>query len=59
MRTFKDGNARPVPPVCPALEDCCRSGCSPCIFDVYEDALARYRAELDAWEKRQVARKRD
>lgn len=44
---------RPVPPVQPALEDCCRSGCTPCIFDLYDDAMERYLAELKAWEARQ------
>lgn len=47
---------RPVPPVQPALEECCRSGCTPCIFDLYEDAMERYRARLTAWEAHQGAR---
>lgn len=42
----------PVPPVQPDIEDCCRSGCTPCVFDLYEDAMDRYRAQLKAWEKR-------
>lgn len=34
-------------PVEPELEDCCRSGCIPCIFDLYADELERY----EAWAK--------
>ncbi|SDR23909.1 Oxidoreductase-like protein, N-terminal [Paraburkholderia fungorum] len=44
---------QPQPPVPPELEDCCHSGCSPCIFDLYDDALERYRAALAEWKKRQ------
>ncbi|GAB3460995.1 hypothetical protein GCM10027321_21160 [Massilia terrae] len=29
-------------PVEPELEDCCRSGCMPCIFDIYAEELERY-----------------
>lgn len=47
--------ARPVPPVQPDLDDCCRSGCVPCVFDLYEDALARYERELAAWEAAEAA----
>jgi hypothetical protein len=35
-----------TPPVEPELEDCCRSGCTPCVFDLYADALDRYEAWL-------------
>lgn len=45
---------RPVPPVQPELEDCCRSGCVPCVFDLYEEALARYEQALAAWEAAQA-----
>jgi len=43
----------PLPPVEPALTDCCTSGCSPCIFDVYQDAYERWQAEHAAWLSRQ------
>lgn len=39
----------PVPPTRPEPEDCCNGGCARCVFDVYEDALERYRADLAAW----------
>lgn len=42
--------SRPEPPVQPDLEDCCRSGCVPCVFDLYEEALARYEKALAAYE---------
>ncbi|MBN3727231.1 oxidoreductase-like domain-containing protein [Burkholderia sp. Ac-20379] len=43
---------RPEAPVPPELEDCCQSGCSPCIFDLYDDALANYKAALAQWLER-------
>jgi hypothetical protein len=43
----------PVPPVRPGLDDCCHSGCSPCVFDLYDDALERYHVALAAWQARQ------
>jgi hypothetical protein len=42
----------PVAPKRPELEDCCRSGCTPCVFDLYEDAMDRYRAQLARWQAR-------
>lgn len=48
---------RPTPPEPPAQDECCHSGCSPCVFELYEDALDRYEAALAAWEARQTARK--
>jgi hypothetical protein len=43
----------PVPPPEPRMEECCRSGCDPCIFDLYEEELERYRIARAAWEARQ------
>lgn len=38
------------PPREPALDACCGSGCTPCVFDLYEEAKARYEAALAASE---------
>ncbi|MUI14433.1 oxidoreductase-like protein [Massilia dura] len=40
---------RPEPPVPPAPDDCCHSGCAVCVFDLYNDALERYETLLAAW----------
>ncbi|WP_061161949.1 oxidoreductase-like domain-containing protein [Caballeronia temeraria] len=45
---------RPSPPECPLPEDCCQSGCNPCVFDLYQDALDQYSADLRAWEARNL-----
>ncbi|HKU88056.1 MAG TPA: oxidoreductase-like domain-containing protein [Casimicrobiaceae bacterium] len=45
----------PVPPVRPAPEDCCNGGCARCVFDLYDDAMERYRIELAAWRARRAA----
>ncbi|NLY63681.1 MAG: hypothetical protein GX070_01795 [Alcaligenaceae bacterium] len=44
---------KPVPPIRPDNDECCRSGCDPCIFDLYDKAVDRYRKALKEWEKRQ------
>jgi hypothetical protein len=52
-----DDDPVPQPPERPGLEDCCRSGCVPCVFDLYEEAMERYRIELKAWEDRHMKHK--
>ena len=47
---------KPQPPVQPDLDDCCHSGCSPCVFDVYDAALERYEIALAEWQKRREKR---
>ncbi|WP_343223868.1 oxidoreductase-like domain-containing protein [Paraburkholderia edwinii] len=56
--TVRDDDPRPEPPVRPSADDCCRSGCDPCVFDLYNEALERYHAALAAWEKRHGPRAR-
>jgi hypothetical protein len=34
------------------LEECCKSGCEPCVFDRYYQADERYREALAAWLER-------
>jgi hypothetical protein len=43
---------RPLPPREPDLEECCGSGCDPCVFDRYHEAFERYREALAAWLER-------
>ncbi|KAJ8732195.1 hypothetical protein PYW08_014925 [Mythimna loreyi] len=35
-------------PIEPAKEDCCNSGCNPCIFDIYEKQLTLYKKYLES-----------
>jgi len=47
-----DTDPPPTPPVEPDAGDCCGEGCVPCIFDIYETALLRYRDDLAQWRLR-------
>jgi hypothetical protein len=38
----------PPPPREPDLDECCASGCDPCVFDLYEDRLQRWEARCKA-----------
>ncbi|HWZ73324.1 MAG TPA: oxidoreductase-like domain-containing protein [Casimicrobiaceae bacterium] len=53
-----DDDPPPVPPVRPGQDDCCKGSCDPCVFDLYEEALERYHAELAAWQERSSDRKK-
>jgi hypothetical protein len=43
---------QPQPPREPDRSECCRSGCDPCIYDLYWDAVERYERALAAWRSR-------
>jgi hypothetical protein len=43
---------RPVPPEPPLPSDCCESGCDPCVYDSYSEALQYYRDRLAQWLER-------
>jgi hypothetical protein len=55
MTDKSDNDPRPTPPERPLPDDCCQSGCNPCVFDLYDEALERYEAALRAWETRHPA----
>jgi hypothetical protein len=44
--------SEPVPPREPEAIECCGSGCAPCVYDVYWEAVARYETEREAWQAR-------
>ncbi|WP_435106014.1 oxidoreductase-like domain-containing protein [Arhodomonas sp. AD133] len=37
----------PRRPVEPDLDECCGTGCDPCVFDLYEERLQRWRARCN------------
>ncbi len=43
---------KPQPPTPPDPRDCCHSGCTYCVDDMYQEELERYRAALAAWQTR-------
>ncbi|CAB3737505.1 hypothetical protein LMG3458_05434 [Achromobacter deleyi] len=47
-----DDDPPPVPPEAPAPEECCNSGCIPCVYDTYNEAMDAYRDALKAWRAR-------
>jgi hypothetical protein len=54
MTTRRSHDPRPLPPEQPGDDECCRSGCDPCIFDLYQQELQQYREALAQWEARQA-----
>ncbi len=38
----------PPAPREPDLDECCGSGCDPCVFDLYEQRLERWRQRCEA-----------
>ena len=45
-------DAPPIPPREPESGECCQSGCDPCVYDLYWEAVERYDRELAAWRAR-------
>ncbi|CEM18378.1 unnamed protein product [Vitrella brassicaformis CCMP3155] len=48
---------KPEPPEKPDPDDCCGSGCSPCIFDIYYTELEDYEKDLAVWEEAERRRR--
>ena len=46
----------PPPPREPDLDECCGSGCDPCVFDLYEQRLARWRTRCEALRASSIGR---
>jgi hypothetical protein len=55
----QDNDRAPCRPCALAAKITCKGSCDPCIFNVYDDALDRYRSDLQAWEERQARRNKD
>ena len=45
----------PQPPARPGNDECCHSGCTFCVLDMYQEDLAAYEDALRAWQLRQQA----
>ncbi len=50
MATSSDRKPSPLPPPPrePDLDECCGSGCTPCVFDLYEERLERWKRRCAA-----------
>lgn len=54
-----DGPRLPPRPRPPDSDECCGSGCDPCVFDLYEDALERWEARVERIRVQWQARRQD
>jgi hypothetical protein len=43
-------DTKPEPPNPDDYSGCCDSGCSPCVYDLYWEAQARYEIALAEWQ---------
>lgn len=50
-----DDDPLPSAPSRPSADHCCQGGCARCVYDLYEDAVERYRADVAAWHARRAA----
>lgn len=54
-----DGPRLPPPPQPPDPSECCNSGCEPCVFELYEDALERWEARVERIRERWRQKRED
>ena len=47
-----DEDREPQPPRAPEQWECCGSGCEPCVYDLYWEAMERYERALQEWQVR-------
>lgn len=47
-----EDDPEPIAPTPPEPYECCQSGCIPCIYDLYNDEMDRYREALKVWRER-------
>lgn len=49
----------PAPPQPPEPEDCCGSGCDPCVYELYDEALERWERRVARIRARREKRRAD
>jgi hypothetical protein len=47
FQSKKDKIRIPVKPNEPSIDECCGTGCRPCVFDIYENKLERYEQDIN------------
>lgn len=43
-------STKPAPPRKPEPQECCGTGCIPCVMDIYEEELWEYERALKQWQ---------
>ena len=43
----------PTAPIRPGDDECCSSGCTYCVLDMYQEQRIAYEEKLRAWQERQ------
>jgi hypothetical protein len=51
-RMHEPDDPRPLAPEPPLPNECCDSGCDPCVYDLHAEAMDKYRRKLAKWRAR-------